>query len=93
MKRIFKYPIPFEDDITLQLPIKSKILTFQSQNGEPCVWVLVDDIYEDTKVSYRFRMIGTGHPIPDADSLDYIGTAQFNNGRLVFHLFILGENI
>jgi hypothetical protein len=33
------------------------------------------------------QTIDAGHPVPDANRLDYIGTFQLHEGALVFHVF------
>ena len=83
MKRIYKYPIPVEDLITINMPNGAKILTVQMQNSEPCIWALVD--IDEHKINKYFRLYGTGMEVPEG--LKYIGTFQMLNGGLVFHLF------
>jgi hypothetical protein len=85
MKRVYKYPIPTTDEFTLELPEGAKILTFQTQNETPCIWALVDPMRQLETVG--FRLFGTGHPVENADTIEYIGTAQMAGGRLVWHLF------
>jgi len=36
---IYKYPIPIEDEFTIDMPLLSTILKFSLQNGEPFIWV------------------------------------------------------
>ena len=87
MKRIFKYPLPVDDEVVIPMPSGARILTVQAQNNLPCVWAVVTPDAEGME-DRRFRVFGTGHPIPEGtDSLEYIGTFQLHNGRLVFHLF------
>ena len=83
---VYKYPVPLEDEFTLDLPMAAKILTFQTQSNVPCVWALVDP---DARPAERqFRLAGTGHPINEAErDLVYVGTVQLHGGALVFHLF------
>jgi len=89
MKTIFKYPVPLEDAFKLRLPKEAVILSFQCQNGVPCIWAMVENahINEDRK----FRLYGTGHPIaniPQDGNLHYIGTTQQSQTPpLVWHLF------
>lgn len=85
MKRIFKYPLQTIDAQTVHLPRGAMSLCVQVQAG-PCVWALVDDT-QPTEPRI-VRVIGTGHPIPDADKLGYVGTYQLHGGALVFHVFI-----
>lgn len=96
MKRIYKYTISAfeaatEDGACLALPHAAQVLSFQNQHGAPAIWAIVDD--EDEGVKWSFRLIGTGHPfngeavLSRGTQLDYIGTAQFNEGHLVLHCF------
>ena len=89
MKTIHKYPVPVEGRFKLRLPKESVILSFQCQDGVPCIWVMVETAHIDEERS--FRLFGTGHPIeriPKDGSLHYIGTAQQSQmPPLVWHLF------
>jgi len=84
MKRIFKYPIPVEDKITLSLPINSDILCVQIQKGEPVVYALVSDVFKRDR-DRKLELYGTGMEVPEERI--YIGTFQMMGGDLVFHLF------
>lgn len=82
--RIYKYPLPMKDEVTLDLPDRARVLCAQVQDGQPYVWTLVD-----TTAPVRPRIlhvVGTGHPFP-AGNLVYVGTVQLDAGRLVFHVF------
>lgn len=84
MKTVWKYPItPNVSDV--QMPKGAKVLTVQMQNGQPCMWVLVDP--DEKKETRTFMLIGTGHKVSPGVDLKYIGTFQLEEGRLVFHLF------
>lgn len=86
MKRIFKYSLEILDRQEVELPAGAKILSVQAQNGLPQIWAMVDDSQVKTDMVH-IRIIGTGYEIPDADSLEYIGTVQLINGECVFHVF------
>ena len=86
MKRIFKYSMEIMDRQEVELPAGAKILSVQAQNGLPQIWAMVDDSQAKTDMVH-IRIIGTGYEIPDADSLEYIGTVQLINGECVFHVF------
>jgi hypothetical protein len=87
MDTIYKYGMPINDIITLQLPIGAKILDVQPQNGNPFIWCLVDPNV-DTEVRH-FEVFGTGHKMSTGMGVnrEYIGTFQTMGGALVFHLF------
>jgi hypothetical protein len=65
------------------MPEGAEILTVQMQNGEPCLWALVDAHLPTTNRKILIR--GTGH---DASGVGrYISTFQMKGGALVFHAF------
>ena len=71
---------------TLSIPKQAKILTLQTQDNVPKLWVLVNP--ESEEESRHFEIVGTGHPM-DETTRTYIGTFQIANGSLVFHVFEL----
>lgn len=83
--RIFKYPFTISDEVIINIPGDATILTIQEQYGEPCLWALVDP--DKPKKPRVLRIIGTGHPIPDVDTLKYLGTIQMAGGGLIWHIF------
>lgn len=83
--RIYKYSLPVQDEVMLELPVNADILTVQMQAGKPCIWAMVDP---SSKSEWRyFRIFGTGHEMKDSDCLLYIGTFQMLDGSLVFDAF------
>jgi len=94
VKRIFKYPLKTADQQVLTMPRNAVPLCVQVQpHVGPCLWAMVEDS-EPTELR-TVRIIGTGHPVPDAAKLYYVGTYQLDDGALVFHVFwkwALGEN-
>ena len=85
MLTIHKYTFEPSGEITLRMPKGAQVLSFQNQNDTPTIWAMANS--EAEKVDINFMIFGTGHKIPDEPHLLYIGTAQFYNGRLVWHLF------
>ena len=85
--RVYKYPIPIEDEFIIVLPKNGNILHFDVQYGVPQLWVLVNP--DSPTENVRFRLLGTGHDIDinSPDELQFIGTIQLHNGSLVYHLF------
>lgn len=84
---IWKYSLKADDVQEVEIPIGSKLLSVQTQNGIPCLWVLVYE--KNTKEVRKVYTFGTGEPLnflPEA--LTFIGTYQMYNGELVFHVFI-----
>jgi len=97
MKTIYKYHIPFGNEVTVQMPKNAELYKFGLQgivNGHPdiCVWALVDTETEIT--DRKFRIFGTGHPIPDNCISDTYPDMQlyvyydtiFDRG-MVWHIF------
>lgn len=83
---VWKFEIPIDDYVELQMPKGAKLLAFQTQNEVPCLWALVDPAAEIQK--RRFRFAGTGHLISNRPaSLEYVGTCQMRGGAFVWHLF------
>lgn len=86
MLTIYKYSLQLVDDPDIVLPQGARILTVQAQHETPCIWALVDP--EAALEPVGFRVVGTGHPFPDADDWPaYVGTFQLMGGQLVFHVF------
>ena len=83
MKRIYKYPVPITDEFKLELPEGAKLLNFQTQDNKPHIWALVDPMRQLEAVG--FRLFGTGQPIGNTDTLEYVGTVQIE--PFVWHLF------
>lgn len=87
MKIVFKYPVSDRDRFYLELPKGAKILSFQCQGEQPCLWALVDtDVPTETR---HFLFIDTGQPIvhEPIGKLNFIGTVQMAGDTTVGHLF------
>jgi hypothetical protein len=89
MRTIWKYEMVVEGQQVHEMPMGAKVLCVQIQAGKPCIWALVDP--ERPMKEYMFLTFGTGHEIPDNESLAYIGSYQLYNGAFVGHLFEMGE--
>lgn len=73
----------------LVMPKGSKILAFQMQNGNRCIWVLCP--VEADKTTRTLTIYGTGWVIRDSESIGtYVGTVQ--DGEFVWHIFDEGES-
>ena len=85
MLRIYKYPIPIEDDFALSLPDGAQVLDVQTQYGQPQLWALVDP--EAPMRERQFILRGTGHDIHyPLSALIHCGTFQEHGGSVVFHV-------
>lgn len=85
MKAIWKYPLRVTDLQAIEMPKGAQVLTAQTQNGSVCIWALVDP--SEATEKRAFAVIGTGHPIEQAEQLRYVSTFQIHGGSLVFHVF------
>ena len=86
-KTIWKFELKIMDEQLIHMPKGADLLSVQTQNGIPCMWVLVDP-NNDTEDRY-FEVFGTGHKVHCDMGVEreYVGTFQMHNGGLVFHLF------
>lgn len=87
MKTIYKYTIAILDKQEVVMPLGSKILTVQEQNGKLRLWAMVDT---DTKVKEirGIAIYGTGNPMDShMETFKYITTVQQHGGCLVWHVF------
>jgi hypothetical protein len=88
MTAIWKFPLPIDDEVQIQMPRGAIVLTVAVQRGQACLWAVVDTM--QTVEPRRFAVRGTGHPVaatPDALGWSYIGSIQLMDGELVFHVF------
>lgn len=86
MSVVFKYAFDVPSDrLEIELPVGSRFLAFAFQRDVPTIWCLVSERRE--KVPRRFRVFGTGHPVPDSVPLEYLGSALGYGDGLVLHLF------
>lgn len=95
-KTIWKFELKVDDDQVVKMPKNAGILSVQTQanrhsplKASLCVWALVDPSAELCDV--HFKVKGTGHPCDDLNGFKYIGTVQFHDGQLVFHVFCKGQ--
>jgi len=85
MKVIWKYKIYPTEEQKLDIPENAKLLDVQIQDGEPCLWVLVNP--EGVRVDRIVSVIPTGQTKESING-EYAGTFQLHDGVLVFHVFI-----
>jgi hypothetical protein len=77
---IWKFEINLFQTI-IELPAGYKIIDVQEQNGNICLWAIVDPNNELSKV--ETRAIGTGMNVPEG--YNYLSTVQ--QGVFVWHIF------
>lgn len=84
-RAVYKYELrPGDVREMVTMPVGAKVLAFGNQGERAMLWAEVDPAREPEE--RFFTIYGTGHALPD-DPGHYIGTAQFANGRLVFHAY------
>ena len=89
MKTIYKYQLETTHRQGIELPEGFEILTVQTQNNIPCLWILHDREYKKTDFA-EIEVFGTGHDvyhIEDKTERKYIGTYQLLNGQFIGHVF------
>jgi hypothetical protein len=87
MKTIHKFVLEVTDEQRIEIPSAHSILTVQLQDKRICLWAIVDT--NSPKTTRYFRIVGTGNPFNDCMDFTYIGTVQMENGKLVWHVFVL----
>lgn len=87
-KLIHKYCLQFTflEKQVVEMHAGAELMEFQNQKGVPVLWVREDP--SQGKVKRTFSLIPTGAAAPDLRL--YVGTAQFEGGDLVLHLFAQG---
>ena len=89
MRIVYKYSVPYADDVEIEMPQGAQVLSVQLQHGKPTLWALVEDTHPTTLRCFFWR--ATGDPLRRHRAYaKFIGTVQDNN--LVFHLFDMGED-
>lgn len=88
MATIYRYQIPLTDECTIQMPGIATILSAEVKPGESVISVWAVVYPESGTLPYRFRVIGTGHPIdPQLHRWRFLNTVILAEGRLCFHVF------
>ena len=93
MKSIYKYLIPFENDVFIMVPAGSRFLSLEMVRDMPVVYFVVDP-KEKKMEKYSFKVYGTGWNISNEDWKDLcdnwwdIGTIQMMEGILVWHVWM-----
>lgn len=85
---VHKYLIPFQEDFELNLPIGSKVVRIDVDNGNPYLWAL-KPIDESNVVTYHFKSSKTGGVIEHDNDLVYIDSyAIFIQMELMLYVFL-----
>lgn len=90
---IWKQEIPIEQTFQLQLPVASKILCVQVQNGRPTIWFSFEG-KPAKKEARNFILATTGHEVDLGATngaefeFKYVGTFQLAAGAFIGHLYV-----
>jgi len=94
---VFKYPVPLDDYVEIQMPIDARIIKFDVQTlrddgreaQQLVLWAVVPLKEQSRTRTRRFRIAGTGHHLVlgGGDLWHYIDTAQMLGGQLIWHCF------
>jgi len=92
MKTIWKYTIPLQENVVLEMPKEFEILSFLKQGNDLCLWGSFPSNNKHEAFEARsFCIVGTGHDYDDSLLDIYIGTVIY--GSYVWHLYeISGED-
>lgn len=85
MKTIWKFELPEDDIIPVQMPMGAKILSAKAIDGRIFVWAEVED---DAPSEERlFEVFGTGHPMVSEMGTEREFVQTVFMGWLVFHVY------
>ena len=85
MNIIYKYHLPIQDEVVLEVPGLFRPLHVGEQGGRLYLWALVDPADPTGPQRRVMRIYGTGHRVDSADEFNYIGTVETALG-LVWHV-------
>ena len=84
MQTVYKYEMSPLIVQVIEIPSGGVCRHVGEQNGNICLWVEVDT--DRPMLDRTLRIVGTGHPLPKDEELDFLGTVPMANG-LVFHIY------
>jgi len=87
-RAIWKYVLEPGDTSSVYMPEGSQVLSVDMQDGNMCIWALVDPLA--TPTWHAFRVRGTGHDAHGLDAAQFIDTVMMETpygDKLVFHVF------
>lgn len=89
METIWKFELPLQTTIKLNLPKGAKFAAVQVQHDTVCVWYQVNP--QNPIKERPLYLVGTGLTVPEGTT--YLGTVQLNDGHLVLHVFENNKNV
>jgi hypothetical protein len=86
MKTIWKYRLNENlENKVISVPQGAEFLSVQKQGESLCLWYLVNP--EALKEERKISIVGTGHTLPESFHGVYLGTVQYAEGSLIWHIF------
>lgn len=85
MKTIWKITLKPIDTQEIEVPHGARMLCAREQYEQVCVWFICDP--DAPKEKRGIAIAGTGHPAPEPQDAQYIGTASLQGGTLMLHVF------
>ena len=87
MITIYKYNLMITGHQQIQLPIGADVLSAKEQNGNLCIWAMVDTDKSDIMLDVYIQ--GTGQPstLPERHQIRFIDSVEMSNG-LVWHIYV-----
>ena len=87
---IHKYRVKLQDEPqSVLMGDRAQLLSVQNQDGFPTIWAMHRDDLKPKELRV-FQVVATGQHFDYKATLwHFIGTVQFEGGRLVFHVFEL----
>lgn len=83
--KIYKYPLAFQNEQTVRLPVGAAVLSIQEQGMNSLqLWAMVDE-YAPTQ-DIRITMVPTGSSFTYDPRMIFVSTVQARDG-LVWHFF------
>ena len=83
---IWKFELPVEDEVSVEMPRGSRVLSVGVQGVRIFLWALCPTGRVPKEVR-RFAIRGTGHPADGVSRNGFIGTVMLHGDALVFHVF------
>jgi hypothetical protein len=83
--KIFKYQLKVKDEQAILMPIGAKVISVQFQNGNLCLWAIVNP--SNATELRCFEVYGTGADFPSLGMAERKHLATVQEGPFVWHIF------
>jgi len=85
---VWKFTLPGPGTGPIDMPVGAKCLVAREQKGNVCLWALVDIDLQPTEK--RWFSVVEAETAMVLDGAKYLGTAVFDGGDYVLHVFEVG---